>query len=157
MNKGQPAMNSSKQGRDGYENDYCFAGRFAGLASLSPELNTKRLEVLKDAVLMLSRVGRWTPEGRASPQLKELTPAALALKLNLEKIETQPNAKGLEGAFQTAKQKKVDGIMTTVSRSFFCRAKADRRACRQIPVASYLLSEGICRRGRSNVLRGRLH
>jgi putative ABC transport system substrate-binding protein len=28
-----------------------------GLASLSPELNTKRLEVLKDAVPMLSRVG----------------------------------------------------------------------------------------------------
>jgi ABC-type uncharacterized transport system substrate-binding protein len=99
-------------------------GNVTGLSSLSPELNTKRLEVLKDAVPMLSRVGLlWPPEGRASPQLKELTPAALALKLNLEKIETQPNAKGLEGAFQTAKQKKVNGIMTTVNRSFFAERK----------------------------------
>jgi putative ABC transport system substrate-binding protein len=73
---------------------------------------------------MLSRVGLlWPPEGRASPQLKELTPAALALKLNLEKIETQPNAKGLEDAFQTAKQKRVNGIMTTVNRSFFAERK----------------------------------
>jgi putative ABC transport system substrate-binding protein len=99
-------------------------GNVTGLSSLSPELNTKRLEVLKDAVPMLSRVGLlWPPEGRASLQLKELTPAALALKLNLEKIETQPNAKGLEDAFQTAKQKRVNGIMTTVNRSFFAERK----------------------------------
>ena len=36
-------------------------------------------------------------------QLKELRPAALALKLKLEEIETQPDPKGLESAFQTAK------------------------------------------------------
>ena len=74
---------------------------------------------------MLSRVGLLRPpEGRAADlQLKELTPAALALKLNLEKIETQPNAKGLEGAFQTAKQKQVNAIMTTVDRSFFAERK----------------------------------
>ena len=45
-------------------------------------------------------------------QLKELRPAALALKLKLEEIETQPDAKGLESAFQTAKQKQVNAIMT---------------------------------------------
>jgi hypothetical protein len=31
----------------------------------------------------------------------------------LEEIETQPDAKGLEGAFQTAKQTQVGAIMTT--------------------------------------------
>ena len=40
-------------------------------------------------------------------QLKELRPAALALKLKLEEIETQSDPKGLESAFQTAKQKQV--------------------------------------------------
>ena len=45
-------------------------------------------------------------------QLKELRPAAVALKLKLEEIETQPDAKGLESAFQTAKQKQVNAIMT---------------------------------------------
>jgi putative ABC transport system substrate-binding protein len=99
-------------------------GNVTGLASLSPELNTKRLEVLKDAVPKLARVGLLRlPEGHASPQLKELTPAALALKLNLEKIETQPNAKGLEGAFQTAKQKQVGAIMTSGGRLFFAERK----------------------------------
>ena len=36
----------------------------------------------------------------------------MALKLKLEEIETQPDAKGLESAFQTAKQKQVSAIMT---------------------------------------------
>ena len=56
-------------------------------------------------------------------QLKELRPAALALKLKLEEIETQPDAKGLESAFQTAKQKQVGAIMTTAARPFFAERK----------------------------------
>jgi putative tryptophan/tyrosine transport system substrate-binding protein len=55
--------------------------------------------------------------------VKELRAAALALKLKLEEIETQVNPKGLEIAFQTAKQKQVDGIMTMVGRDFL----AERR------------------------------
>ena len=68
----------------------------------------------------------------------------MALKLKLEEIEIQLDSKGLESAFQTAKQKQVDAIMTTPS-PIFRRKKADRRACRQIPVAGYLLPEGVCR------------
>jgi putative ABC transport system substrate-binding protein len=41
----------------------------------------------------------------------------------LEEIETQADAKGLESAFQTAKQKQVNAIMTTVSRPFFGERK----------------------------------
>jgi ABC-type uncharacterized transport system substrate-binding protein len=44
-------------------------------------------------------------------QLKEIRPAAVALKLKLEEIETQPDPKGLESAFQAAKQKQVGAIM----------------------------------------------
>ena len=77
--------------------------------------------------------------------MKELRPAAVALKLKLEEIETQPDAKGLESAFQTAKQKQVGAIMTTSHSPLFRRKKADRRACRQIPVAGYLPPEGVCR------------
>ena len=109
--------------------------------------NTKRLEILKDAVPKLARVGLLSAGGRqqADLQLKELRPAALALKLKLEEIETQPDPKGLESAFQTAKQKQVGAIMTTTSRALFRRKKADRRACRQTSVAGYLLTEGVCR------------
>jgi putative ABC transport system substrate-binding protein len=36
----------------------------------------------------------------------------------LEEIETQPDRKGLESAFQTAKQKQVGAIMTIAARRF---------------------------------------
>ncbi len=101
-------------------------GNVTGLSSLSFELITKRLEVLKDAVPKLARVELLrTPQDSAAGnlQLKELRAAALALKLKLEEIETQPNPKGLENAFQTAKQKQVNAIMTTGSPFFFAERK----------------------------------
>jgi len=101
-------------------------GNVTGNANLSPELNTKRLEIIKDAVPNLSRVGLLrrpeTIPGEAL-QLKEIRPAAQALKLNLEEIVTQFDAKGLESAFQTAKQKQVNAIMTTTARQFFAERK----------------------------------
>jgi putative ABC transport system substrate-binding protein len=102
-------------------------GNVTGLAALAPELNTKRLEILKDAVPKLARVGLLRrPEGvnvGQDLQLKEFRLAALALKLKLEEIYTQLDAKGLENAFQTAKQKQVDAIMTTALRTFNAERK----------------------------------
>ena len=98
-------------------------GNVTGLASLSPELNSKRLEILKDGVPKLARVGLLRQAGATDLQLKEIRPAALALKLKLEEIDTQPNAKGLESAFQTAKQKQVNAIMTTSTTPFFAERK----------------------------------
>jgi putative ABC transport system substrate-binding protein len=101
-------------------------GNVTGFSSLAPELNTKRLEILKDAVPKLLRVGllRLGVGAIAEDlQLKELRPAASHLKLKLEEIETQVDAKGLESAFQTAKQKQVQAIMTTATRSFFSERK----------------------------------
>jgi putative ABC transport system substrate-binding protein len=99
-----------------------------GLSSLGVELNTKRLEILKDAVSKLARVGLLWPHGATigigiDLQLKEIRPAAVALKVKLEEIETQLDAKGLESAFQTAKQKQVGAIMTTSGPLFFAERK----------------------------------
>jgi putative tryptophan/tyrosine transport system substrate-binding protein len=101
-------------------------GNITGLSTLNPELNGKRLEILKDAVPKLARVGYLRPSGAnitIDLQLKELRPAAQALKLKLEEIETQPDPKGLESAFQTAKQKQVNGIMIMSTRRFFAERK----------------------------------
>ena len=98
-------------------------GNVTGSASLSPELNSKRLGILKDAVPKLARVGFLREAGISDLQLKELRPAALALKLKLEEIETQPDPKGIESAFKTAKQKQVGAIMTTSNRPFFGERK----------------------------------
>jgi putative ABC transport system substrate-binding protein len=96
-------------------------GNVTGLSGLANELNTKRLEVLKDAVPRLSRVGLLRTPG--SIQWKEIRPAATALKLKMEEIEIQPDAKGLEIAFQTAKQKQVGAIMTPAGGRFRAERK----------------------------------
>src|SRR5262249_50520923 len=98
-------------------------GNVTGNSSLVPELNSKRLEILKDAIPKLARVGFLRRAGASDLQLKELRPAAVALKLKLEEIETQPDPKGLETAFQTAKQKQVGAIMTSVGRLLFAERK----------------------------------
>ncbi len=100
-------------------------GNVTGFASLSFELNTKRLEILKDAVPKLARVGLLRPlgSGQVGIQLKDLRAAAVALKLKLEEIDTQIDAKSVENAFQTAKQKQVKAIMTTASPRFFAERK----------------------------------
>src|SRR5262245_24466339 len=99
-------------------------GNVTGLSGLANELNTKRLEVLKDAVPKLVRVGFLrAPEVGASVQWKEIRPAALALKLKLEEIETQVDSKGLESAFQTAKKKQVGAIMTPAGGRFRAERK----------------------------------
>jgi ABC-type uncharacterized transport system substrate-binding protein len=71
-------------------------GNVTGLSNLGPELNSKRLEVLKDAIPKLARVGFLRGAGAGGPQLREIRPAALALKLKLEEIEHQLDPKGLE-------------------------------------------------------------
>jgi ABC-type uncharacterized transport system substrate-binding protein len=102
-------------------------GNVTGVSGLAVELNTKRLEILKDAVPKLARVGLPLPGGSGGIardlQMKELRPAATALKLKLEEIETQPDAKGLESFFKTAKQKQVDAIMIGPGPIYFTERK----------------------------------
>jgi putative ABC transport system substrate-binding protein len=103
-------------------------GNVTGLSGLGPELLSKRLEILKDAIPRLSRVGLLRTSGGAlgsDPELilNELRPAAQVLKIRLEEIKTQPNPKDLESAFQTAKQKQVGAIITSSARSLFAERK----------------------------------
>lgn len=73
-------------------------GNVTGNSGLLPELNTKRLDILKDAVPKLTRVGLLHGPGdylAGALQLKELRAAALALKLRLEEIKPNPMPKVL--------------------------------------------------------------
>ena len=101
-------------------------GNVTGLSSLSPELNTKRLEILNDAIPNLISVGLLWLSGAGMGQdlqRKELRPAAAALKLKLEEIETQADPKGLERAFQTLKSKQLNAFITTSNTPFFAERK----------------------------------
>jgi putative tryptophan/tyrosine transport system substrate-binding protein len=105
-------------------------GNFTGMSGLTVELNTKRLEVLKDAVPRLTLVGipRVTSSVAAVSdelQMKEVRVAAVALKLKLEEINTKLDSKALEGAFQSLKQKHLKAakqIGLTLSPEFLSRA-----------------------------------
>ncbi len=101
-------------------------GNITGLSALSNELGTKRLEILKDAVPRLSRVA-YLRAGDDNVQnrlaLKETRAAARSLRIHLVEIDTQFDAKGLENAFQTAKQKQVGAIMASSARPFFAERK----------------------------------
>jgi len=100
-------------------------GNVTGVSGLTVELNTKRLEILKDAVPKLARVGLpliQTAAVSAELQTKELRLAAVALKQKLEEIKTNPDPKSLESAFQSAKQKQVGAIMI-LGRPFFSERK----------------------------------
>src|SRR5439155_3286678 len=99
-------------------------GNLTGLSSLASELITKRLKILKDAIPRLSRVGILRTLGSGTVlQLKELRAATTTLKLKLEEIDAQRDAKGLDNAFQTARQKQVGAIMTTTGNRFFAERK----------------------------------
>jgi putative ABC transport system substrate-binding protein len=101
-------------------------GNVTGFSGLGMELGTKRLEILRDAVPKLTRVGVLRQVTRLVPgdlPMKDLRAAAPLLKLKLEEIETEAAAKGLERAFRTAKQKQVGAIMTGGGRLFFSERK----------------------------------
>jgi putative ABC transport system substrate-binding protein len=100
-------------------------GNVTGFSSLGRELNTKRLEILKDAVPKLARVGVLRQAGTTPADLpmKELRAAALALKLKLEEITAEADAKGLESAFQTVKQKQIGAIAIGGGRTFLAERK----------------------------------
>ena len=101
-------------------------GNVTGTSTLAVELNTKKLEILKDTIPKLDRVGllrglSYNPG--VEQQLEELRVAAPALKVKLEEIKTEFEPQSLETAFKTAKQKQVQAIMTTSTRNFFVARK----------------------------------
>ena len=110
----------------------------------SPELNTERLEDTQGR-------GPRTFTSWASAdadkrcERKEIGPAALALKVKLEEIETHPDAKGLESVFKTAKQKQVGAIMMPAGRRFSSKRKRIVELAVKYRLAGYLPTEGVCR------------
>jgi putative ABC transport system substrate-binding protein len=100
-------------------------GNVTGLTSLSAELAGKRLEILKEIVPKLSRLGvLWFGGGPGISQrlqLKEIRAAALTFNLKLEEIELDPE--GLERAFQTAMRKQVNAIIMAAARVILAERK----------------------------------
>jgi putative ABC transport system substrate-binding protein len=99
-------------------------GNVTGLSNLSPELNSKRLEILKDTLPNLARVGHLQQAGStADLPLKELRAAAPSLKLKLEEIRIEPTTDGIQSALRTVQQKQIEAIIIGGGRTLFAERK----------------------------------
>src|SRR5918995_610093 len=97
-----------------------------GIATLSEDLNGKRLELLTDVAPKLSRVAvLWTSADRstATINLKEYEDAARALRLQLQSLELQHEDPDILGAFQKAMKERVGALITITSGALFLRQK----------------------------------
>jgi putative tryptophan/tyrosine transport system substrate-binding protein len=89
-------------------------GNITGLTSIGVELYGKRLELLKEVVPKLSRVGfLWSPTNpEADPALNETETAARSLRLGIQPIEVRGPA-DFVGAFQAATKRRAEALMVS--------------------------------------------
>ncbi|HEY2922002.1 MAG TPA: ABC transporter substrate-binding protein, partial [Candidatus Binatia bacterium] len=91
-------------------------GNITGLSGLAPELNGKRLELLKEIVPRLSRVavfGTSTSPNNA-PSLKEVDLAAGAFKVQLQYLDVL-SPKDIETAFGAASKGRAEAVLMMVA------------------------------------------
>ncbi len=89
-------------------------GNITGLSTLQRELSGKRLELLKEAVPRISRVGvLWDPTAPGPViTFKEYETAARALKIALQSLEVRGPNLDFEGAFQAAAKGRASALIT---------------------------------------------
>ena len=89
-------------------------GNITGLATLSRELSGKRLELFKEMVPHISRIGvLGDPDAPVSAlTFKEYEPAARALRIELKPLEVRGPNPDLEGAFQAASKVRANALVT---------------------------------------------
>jgi putative ABC transport system substrate-binding protein len=92
-------------------------GNITGLAWLARELSAKRIEILKELLPKMSRVGvLWDADGPGpAVALKEYERAALAFKLEFHSLEIRGPNPDLAGAFRAAKKQSVDALIVVAN------------------------------------------
>jgi ABC-type uncharacterized transport system substrate-binding protein len=92
-------------------------GNITGLTRLTRDLSGKRLELLKEVVPTISRVGvLWdTNVTRPGDAFKEYEAVAPALKLQLQALEVRGPNPDLEGAFKVAAKGQAHALVTILN------------------------------------------
>jgi len=90
-------------------------GNVTGLSTLSPELSGKRLELLREVVLGLSRVALlWNPDSRGNLlDFKETEAVARSLHVELQSVELF-RAEDLERAFSAVTKRRAQALIVPV-------------------------------------------
>jgi putative ABC transport system substrate-binding protein len=89
-------------------------GNITGLTILAPELSGKRLELLKEVVPNVTRVGvlRNPANPAQEPIWKEIQAGAQELRLQLQSLEVR-SSNDLDSAFEAAIRERVQALITT--------------------------------------------
>jgi putative tryptophan/tyrosine transport system substrate-binding protein len=89
-------------------------GNITGLTTLARDLSGKRLELLKETVSGMSRVGVLWDANAPGPVIgfKEYEAASRALKVQLQSLEVRGPNPDLEGAFQAAANGRANALIT---------------------------------------------
>jgi putative tryptophan/tyrosine transport system substrate-binding protein len=116
-------------------------GNLTGLTRFTRELSGKRLELLKEMVPKVSRVGVLEAASAGpTPYFKDYEPAARALKIQLESLELRGPNPELEGAFREMVKRRVGALITARNPLLIINRKqiADLAIKNRLP----LMSEG---------------
>ena len=89
-------------------------GNTTGVSIFSPELNAKRLELLKETLPKVSRVGVLWDSATGRSQLEAMEVAARALALQLQVLEVR-SPEDLDSAFQAAKRERAGALNVLAS------------------------------------------
>ena len=92
-------------------------GNITGLAWLNRDISAKRVELLKEVLPKMSRVGvLWDADGPGPAiAFKEYTAATQAFKLELRSLEVRGPTPDLPGAFQVAKTARLDALIVVAN------------------------------------------
>ena len=100
-------------------------GNITGLAWLVRDLSAKRVEIFKNLLPKISRVGAlWDADGPGPAiAVKEYEEAARAFKLDFRSLEIRGPSPDLPGAFQAAKSMQLDALIVVTNPLIGQRAK----------------------------------
>jgi putative tryptophan/tyrosine transport system substrate-binding protein len=128
-------------------------GNVTGLSSMAAEFGGKRLELLRQMVPNLSRVGvlALSTNPFTRPFLRDMDTAAASAGVRLDPVLVA-SATDFENAFAAMAHSHTSGHRAAV---FRCATRIDCRASREAQVADYVQRPRGCRVGRLDVVLGR--
>lgn len=116
-------------------------GNTTGLSILTPDLTGKRLQLLKEILPRLTRVGvLWNPGNPISePELRKADVAAASLGLQLQSLGVR-DPREFASAFSSMKKERADALFLLSDAMFFGRRKeiVDLAASNRLPLVAHL-------------------
>ncbi len=107
-------------------------GNITGFTILSPELSTKRLELLKEVSPKIRRVAVFQNAAQHSLTMKEVEKAAKFLRVQLQLLEVR-GRNDLDMAFEAVTRERADALITLANTSLRMNART------RIPIVEFTL------------------